>query len=147
LKLLLTLDSLFSLLELNLIIMTTLTVIVNGQGRPFVELAAAAYATPFSWTSFHTLIGHAQLALFNDVWSSKFHHGIAHETCRYYGLPEQYAALSFTSWLTDVLAQAGAAKIKFWSPQSNTAEVDFMTKWSVVGCALFCHFVANVRQF
>jgi hypothetical protein len=112
--------------------MNSLVVILNTQGRPIVEIAAAAKtnAPSSTWTTFHKLIFQQE----PNEWSSLFHHGISNQTCQRLGISEQYAAQCFTAWVNEQIAQTRANHVTFLAPQDNQEEIAFVAKWRVVSC-------------
>ena len=118
--------------------MATLIVILNGQGRPIVELAAAAHIGSRVWAPFHTLISYPRPLLFNDEWSSKYYHGISHDTCDMFGVTEHQAAVNFMVWLDAKANNMAVSSITFLSPVNNVAERQFVEKWRIV--SVLIHF-------
>lgn len=112
--------------------MSTLIVIVNVQGRPCIELAAAANTVHDSWETHHILLHQDPPALVRDEWSSKFHHGIAHDTVAQHGATKQRAVTDFVIWLDSQVTKSAAESILFLSPQDNAAEKDLIQQWQVV---------------
>jgi hypothetical protein len=77
----------------------------------------------------------------NDVWASKYHHGISHETLNTFGVHENKASADFMVWLKASANRANASSAVFLSPQDNKAEVSFIKKWNISQCTgLQCSF-------
>jgi hypothetical protein len=118
--------------------MATLIVILHSQGRPIVELAAAAHIGSRVWAPFHTLISYPRPLLFNDEWSSKYYHGISHDTCDMFGVTEHQAAVNFMVWLDNVANTVAVSSITFLTPSNNVVERQFVQKWRIV--SVLTHF-------
>lgn len=107
-----------------------LIVIIDTEGNPVLELAAAAKVNN-SWNGFHMLLCHSYSEMRKDKWSRHNIHGIDMSTCSFYGYANDVAREKFINWLKQMIATSNAQQLTFFAPQNNKAEVQLIGEWKL----------------
>lgn len=112
--------------------MVKLIVMIDTEGTPCIEIAAAARLYPGVWLPFHKFISQNRSCFLNDAWSVYHLHGLGYETVNKRGLSDYEIRRLFIDWLKWCIIKSSALFVEFRAPEDNKAETALLKEWRIV---------------
>jgi hypothetical protein len=128
------------------IIIMALIIILDTEGTPPIELAAAARIYPGVWLPFHKFILQNQSAFVDDIWSVHHLHGLGFNTISKIGFPEVEVRRQFIDWVKFCIMKSQSTGVEFRAPEDNIAELNLLEGWQIrqeLGREIVCHYTVE----
>jgi hypothetical protein len=124
----------------------SLVIIIDTEGAPTLELAAAARIFPGVWLPFHKYILQDQASFVSDVWSIHHLHGLGFNTISKIGFPEAEVRRQFIDWVKFCIMKSQSTAVEFRAPEDNLAELNLLEGWRIrraLGDEFLCHYTVE----